>query len=80
MFKVTGTGGHHRHAIPVTELHRFRVANGATGVYHGRDTCLARDLHTIRKREKRVARHDRPVQVEAKAVRLLDSLLQRIYP
>src|SRR5690606_17818798 len=80
MFEMPYPGQDHAHAMGITEVYALLVFNGTAWLHDRRDTFLAGYLHTIRKREEGVRRHNGTLKVKSKRFGFFNGLLQSIYP
>ena len=79
MFKMTHTRKDHAYTVFVTGIDRFLVADGTARLHNGRNALLGRNVHAVAEREIGIGGQYRSMKVEIKAVRLLNSLSQRIH-
>ena len=73
------SGEDHAQSIIIAIFNTVFVFDRTTRLNNCSDAGLVSYLYTIRKREKRIAGHNRTFQIEAKAQSLSDGLFQGIY-
>ena len=79
MFEMTNTCEHHFHLIFIAIGNRKIVFYRAARLDDRIDAFEVCNFYTIGEREKRIAGHCRSVEIKTKTLRLVDSLLERIY-
>src|SRR5690606_24080427 len=72
-------GEYHAETVRVAVRDAVFVLDGSARLYHRNDAGLVRDLHTIGKREKRIAGHHPSTELEPETARLVDGLTQGVH-
>ena len=75
---MTNPCGNHRHAVCITIVDAFLVANRSSGLNHTGYSSIIGDLHTVRKWEEGIRSHGGSFKPKTKALRFLYRLVQSI--